>query len=146
MWLVPSERAFAGNRVWVTAAGVQYTTRDLGRMLTDFNLSTNSAMLEDVQDYDCTKPPGVEVHCSYGYNVSTDSEYVFKNFDLDESPKVIHGDGDGVVLTESLQVCAGWAQQQQQSVFVYRQPNVYHAYDLFLPDSVARIVQTCLAA
>lgn len=69
-------------------------------------------------------PPGVEVHCLYGYNVSTPDAFSYLNLKggektwnwFDYQPDVIEGNGDGTVNIRSLEACQRWKGQQSARV------------------------------
>ncbi|KHN84473.1 Group XV phospholipase A2 [Toxocara canis] len=53
--------------------------------------------------------PNVEIHCIYGYNVSTPEVLQWRKKDFpDYQPKVTFGDGDGTVNLRSLDACSRW--------------------------------------
>lgn len=87
-------------------------------------------MRKDVVKYTDFTAPGVEVHCLYGSNVDTVERLHYpKSSDLDGSPTLINGDGDGTVNARSLQACTHWIGMKEQlgkNVSTLQLPGVDH--------------------
>lgn len=72
-------------------------------------------MRKDSLKYTDFTAPGVEIHCLYGGNVSTVEQLDYrKSDDLDGSPTLINGDGDGTVNARSLKSCTKWQNTKKQ--------------------------------
>ena len=58
------------------------------------------------------RDPGVPMYCLYGDNMATQTGYAWPSPDFDQSPLLLHGDGDGTVPADSLRVCHHWPSTQ----------------------------------
>ncbi|XP_053606433.1 phospholipase A2 group XV-like [Plodia interpunctella] len=109
-WLMPSPLLWKPNEVLVQTDKYNYTIGDVQKWFTDMELPDAWEMFKDTQAYksDFTAP-GVEVHCLYGYNISTVEKLVYKPGTwLDGYPTLSLGDGDGTVNRRSLAACQYW--------------------------------------
>lgn len=75
-------------------------------------------MMKDTEQYKSNfSAPDVELHCLYGTGVPTVERLNYdKSGDLDGTPKLETGDGDGTVNYRSLSACMQWSKFQQPSV------------------------------
>jgi len=115
-------------------------------MLWDLKLEDPALILDTVTPFNPTVAPGVEVHCSFGYNVNTTTLLAYKDAAAETKPTMEMANGDGVVLLESLSVCAHWATQQNQPVHLHTYAGLYHAYEIFLDVPMADVVRACVTA
>lgn len=95
------------------------------------------------------EPPGVEVHCLYGYGIPTVEKWddfsnntsitrsvffhlsAFSRLHYSEGkfpaqPTLVTGDGDGTVNLRSLQSCNKWKTKQKQPIYEYPMKNIDH--------------------
>lgn len=109
-WLLPSALFWKPNEVLVQTDKYNYTINDFQKLFTDMELPDAWEMRKDTEKF--TKQftaPGVEVHCIYGYNISTVERLVYKpGAWLDGYPTLAMGDGDGTVNLRSLNACEHW--------------------------------------
>ncbi|XP_059058162.1 phospholipase A2 group XV-like [Achroia grisella] len=109
-WLMPSPVLWKPNEVLIQTDKYNYTVNDFQKWFMDMDLLDAWEMFKDTQKYkgDFTAP-GVEVHCLYGYNISTVERLVYKPGTwLDGYPSLAMGDGDGTVNIRSLSACRYW--------------------------------------
>lgn len=127
-WLTPSDRFWGPDEVLVSRPQRNYTVKNLKQFFTDLNLTDSYEMYLDTKDLirDLT-PPGVEVHCLHGMNVSTPGQLVYgPNTWPDTQPKVIPDNGDGTVNIRSLIACSKWIGKQKQKVYHTQFPGAEH--------------------
>ncbi|XP_013187011.1 phospholipase A2 group XV [Amyelois transitella] len=113
-WLMPSPLLWKPDEVLVQTDKFNYTIGDVHKWFADMDLPDAWEMFKDTQKYksDFTAP-GVEVHCLYGYNISTVEKLVYKPGTwLDGYPTLSMGDGDGTVNRRSLSACEYWAKRR----------------------------------
>ncbi|KPJ04760.1 Group XV phospholipase A2 [Papilio xuthus] len=109
-WLLPSPLVWRPDDVLVQTDKFNYTIEHFEKLFTDMELPTAWEMRKDTERYarDVTAP-GVELHCIYGYNLTTVERLVYKPGSwLDGAPQLAGGDGDGTVNLRSLEACARW--------------------------------------
>ncbi|XP_046961873.1 phospholipase A2 group XV-like [Vanessa cardui] len=109
-WLLPSPNFWKPSEVLVQTDKFNYTINDLQKLFTDMELPNAWEMRRDTEEFSRDfSAPGVELHCLYGYNVSTVERLVYKAGTwLDGSPALARGDGDGTVNLRSLSACERW--------------------------------------
>lgn len=85
-------------------------------------------MVKDTAEYKVNfTAPGVELHCLYGTGVSTVERLSYeKSGDLNSTPKLEMGDGDGTVNYRSLAACRQWTMLQKEPVHTMELQNVDH--------------------
>ncbi|KAM3957550.1 lysosomal phospholipase A and acyltransferase [Aphomia sociella] len=113
-WLMPSPLLWKPNEVLVQTDKFNYTINDFEKWFADMELPFAWEMFKDTQKYksDFTAP-GVEVHCLYGYNISTVERLVYKPGSwLDGYPTLAMGAGDGTVNLRSLSACQYWRKRR----------------------------------
>jgi lysophospholipase-3 len=145
-WLMPSDDFWSANETLVISPKRNYTVKDYKQYFSDINYMTGYYMHEDTVDL--TKkltPPGVEVHCLHGINVSTPAgfHYTDKSWP-DNQPDVINGNGDGTVNQRSLYACLRWEKQQKQKVFHQEYTGIDHMMilnDQFVLDYITSYIQ-----
>ncbi|XP_060080361.1 phospholipase A2 group XV-like [Ylistrum balloti] len=118
-WLLPSDRYWTADEILVTRPERNYTVKDFKQFFQDLNFTDGYDMHLDTKELirDLT-PPGVEVHCLHGHNISTPGRLEFgPNMWPDSQPKVIPDDGDGTVNIRSLHACTEWKGKQKQNVY-----------------------------
>ncbi|XP_013136093.1 PREDICTED: group XV phospholipase A2-like [Papilio polytes] len=109
-WLLPSPLVWRADDVLVQTDKFNYTIQHLEKLFTDMEMPTAWEMRKDTERYSRdASAPGVELHCLYGYNLTTVERLVYKPGTwLDGSPQLAGGDGDGTVNLRSLEACARW--------------------------------------
>ncbi|XP_033754287.1 group XV phospholipase A2-like [Pecten maximus] len=118
-WLMPSDLYWEADEILVSRPEKNYTVKDFKQFFLDLNYTDGYDMFLDTKDLtrDLT-PPGVEVHCLHGYNLTTPGRLVYgPNMWPDSQPKVIPDDGDGTVNIRSLIACKKWIGKQKQKVY-----------------------------
>ncbi|KAL4710278.1 hypothetical protein ACJJTC_003558 [Scirpophaga incertulas] len=127
-WLLPSSLFWKPSEVLVQTDKFNYTIKDLQKLFTDMDLPNAWEMHKDTQKYTADfTPPGVEVHCIYGYNITTVERLVYKpGAWLDGYPQLVGGDGDGTVNARSLAACRRWAGGAARPVTALPLPNAEH--------------------
>lgn len=129
-WLLPSPLFWKTNEVLVRAKSRDYTFGQLEDFFIDLNHTMGWEMRKDSMNYTTNfTPPGVEVHCLYGRNVSSVESIHYKKSPIataSEIPELIYGDGDGTVNIRSLEACLKWRTLQTQPVIVQAFDNVDH--------------------
>eukprot|EP01104_Vermistella_antarctica_P017259 TRINITY_DN608_c2_g1_i1.p1 TRINITY_DN608_c2_g1~~TRINITY_DN608_c2_g1_i1.p1 ORF type:complete len:449 (-),score=100.90 TRINITY_DN608_c2_g1_i1:125-1471(-) len=131
-WLLPNNNSnvFNESRVFLTTPERNYTLGDMRQLMIDAGVNVD--IFDDVAPYNTLEAPGVETVCSYGYNVSTEDTYVFTNDKgFGQLPSVTYDDGDGVVLSPSLEICTNWASNQTAPIHTLLQEGMSHAGELF---------------
>ncbi|KOB75373.1 Group XV phospholipase A2 [Operophtera brumata] len=109
-WLLPSPLFWKPTEVLVQTDKFNYTIAHFEKLFNDMELPNAWEMRKDVEKYSQDfQAPGVEVHCIYGYNMSTVERLVYKPGTwLDGYPTLANGDGDGTVNLRSLSACEHW--------------------------------------
>ncbi|XP_029837760.2 phospholipase A2 group XV [Ixodes scapularis] len=132
-YMMPDRLFWNSSEVLVSTLTANYTIADYYRFFKDIGFLDGYDMYKDTRPYMLdTTPPGVEVHCLHGRNVSTIEriEYHNKGFP-DIQPVVVYGDGDGTVNLRSLQGCLKFRGLQKEKVFVKPLDNVEHMAILY---------------
>ncbi|XP_030024885.2 phospholipase A2 group XV [Manduca sexta] len=113
-WLLPSPLFWKPSEVLVQTDKYNYTVKDFQKLFTDMELPTAWEMKKDTEQYmNDFSAPGVDVHCIYGYNISTVERLVYKPGTwLDGYPTLATGDGDGTVNLRSLSACERWRKRR----------------------------------
>ncbi|XP_028168991.1 group XV phospholipase A2-like [Ostrinia furnacalis] len=109
-WLLPSPLLWKPAEVLVQTDKFNYTIQHLQKLFTDMELPNAWEMRKDTERFSGDfSAPGVDVHCLYGYNISTVEKLVYKPGTwLDGYPTLAMGDGDGTVNLRSLSACQFW--------------------------------------
>ncbi|KAJ8729125.1 hypothetical protein PYW08_000706 [Mythimna loreyi] len=113
-WLLPSPLFWKPSEVLVQTDKYNYTINDFQKLFTDMELPDAWEMRKDTEKYTQDfSAPGVEVHCIYGYNITTVERLVYKPGTwLDGYPTLAMGDGDGTVNLRSLNACELWRKRR----------------------------------
>ncbi|XP_052747315.1 phospholipase A2 group XV [Bicyclus anynana] len=113
-WLLPSPNFWKPTEVLVQTDKFNYTINDLEKLFNDLDVPNAWEMRKDTEKYSRDfSAPGVELHCLYGYNISTVEKLVYKPGTwLDGSPTLVSGDGDGTVNLRSLSACERWGKRR----------------------------------
>ncbi|XP_045511551.1 phospholipase A2 group XV-like [Colias croceus] len=113
-WLLPSPNFWKPGEVLVQTDKFNYTINDLQRLFMDMDVPNAWEMRKDTEHLSRDfSAPGVELHCVYGYNISTVERLVYKPGTwLDGYPTLLTGDGDGTVNLRSLAACTHWAKRR----------------------------------
>nr|WNS50070.1 group XV phospholipase A2-like protein [Halisarca dujardinii] len=112
-FLAPRPDVF-GSQVLVRTPTKNYTAQNYQQLYQDIHYpigwQKHQAALGVIKGY---PNPGVPTFCIYGTNVPTPEQLVYnKSGDLlNAIPKIIHGNGDGSVNKESLEICHRWAKK-----------------------------------
>eukprot|EP01116_Phalansterium_solitarium_P004607 TRINITY_DN1564_c0_g1_i2.p1 TRINITY_DN1564_c0_g1~~TRINITY_DN1564_c0_g1_i2.p1 ORF type:complete len:405 (-),score=131.04 TRINITY_DN1564_c0_g1_i2:364-1578(-) len=143
-WMLPDSSLF-GDEVFLTTPDRNYTTYDFVQMYVDAKRPVPAAMVEAMLPYkSAVTPPGVDIVCVYGYNVST-PVLVVTNTSLTD-PKagysVINGDGDNCVMRRGLELCDTWAGLQPQPAKSMPIANMQHGDGLYNPLALRLVLQT----
>ncbi|XP_072937181.1 lysosomal phospholipase A and acyltransferase-like [Epargyreus clarus] len=151
-WLIPSPLFWKPSEVLVQTDKYNYTISDLQKLFTDMEVPNAWEMRKDTEKYTQDfSPPGVELHCLYGYNISTVEKLVYKPGTwLDGYPTLAAGDGDGTVNARSLAACERWAKRRARAtlngkpVKALALPNAEHLkilHDQRVVDYVVTVMQ-----
>ncbi|CAH2237346.1 jg22261 [Pararge aegeria aegeria] len=71
-WLLPSKNFWKPSEVLVQTDKFNYTINDLEKLFNDLDVPNAWEMRKDTEKYSSDfSAPGVELHCLYGYNIST---------------------------------------------------------------------------
>lgn len=124
-FLAPSNKFWSKEDILVSTSKRNYTVNDYHQFFNDINYLTGWEMWKDVHGliHDMI-PPGVEVHCLHGANVSTIERLSYTDFS--DQPTIHPGDGDGTVNLRSLRGCLIWQDQQKPKVYHQEFNNVDH--------------------
>lgn len=126
-WLMPYDTFWGADEILVSQPKRNYTVNDYRQFFEDINYPTGYMMRKDTENLiKKLTPPGVEVFCIHGVNISTPAQLNFLNGFPDEQPSVKSGAGDGTVNIRSLLGCLRWQKQQSQPVHHYVIPNAEH--------------------
>ncbi|XP_049868362.1 phospholipase A2 group XV-like [Pectinophora gossypiella] len=109
-WLLPARALWKPSEVLVQTDKYNYTINDFQKLFIDMELPNAWEMRKDTERFSSDfSAPGVELHCLYGYNISTVERLVYKPGTwLDGYPALQAGDGDGTVNLRSLRACELW--------------------------------------
>jgi hypothetical protein len=127
LWMLPP----LNSRDYVVYTPAKnYTNADLQELLKDLNSTASWDLYNyEMSAGDRVKPPGVPVHCVYGYDVRTGTGMFFSSLNppAKEEGKWLNGsDGDGTVPLYSLSACDGFAAGQDKPVQVHRLQGAKH--------------------
>eukprot|EP01116_Phalansterium_solitarium_P010783 TRINITY_DN2604_c0_g1_i2.p1 TRINITY_DN2604_c0_g1~~TRINITY_DN2604_c0_g1_i2.p1 ORF type:complete len:403 (+),score=109.89 TRINITY_DN2604_c0_g1_i2:90-1298(+) len=143
-WMLPDASLF-GDEVFLTTPHANYTSNDFVQMLQDAKHPTAAAMFEAMVPFkSAVTPPGVDVVCLYGYNVSTPLR-VFTNsssLSVDALYEVFPGDGDNCVLRRGLELCDTWAGMQSQPSKSIPVANMQHGDGLYHPLALRLVLES----
>ncbi|CAH2067613.1 unnamed protein product, partial [Iphiclides podalirius] len=116
-WLLPSPLFWKPTEVLVQTHKFNYTIEHFQQLFTDMDVPNAWEMRKDTEEFTRDfSAPGVEVHCLYGYNISTVERLVYAaGAWLDGYPTLVSGDGDGTVNLRSLTGCLHWAKQRRRA-------------------------------
>jgi len=127
-FLLPSQRLWRSDEILIESELRNYTVSDYRLFFQDINYMNGYNMWIDVKNltYNMT-PPGVEVHCLYGYGIDTMQKLIYKKGEFpDSQPHTLYGDGDGTVNLRSLRSCLEWEGKQLQNVYHQNYSKVSH--------------------
>ncbi|XP_055933165.1 phospholipase A2 group XV-like isoform X1 [Argiope bruennichi] len=129
-YMMPSDMFWAPDEILVTTDKKNYTIRDFYDFFQDIDFPVGYEMVKDTYPFAHIglNPPGVEIHCLYGANVTNTIDRLdYRGTShFPDNPKLITGDGDGTVNIRSLEACKRWSGKQQQKVYSQPLPNVDH--------------------
>lgn len=132
-YMMPDRLFWKDDEVLVSTLKKNYTLANYSTFFEDIGFSDGYEMYKDTRSYMLDpSPPGVEVHCLHGRNVSTIEriEYHKPGFP-DIQPEVVYGDGDGTVNIRSLLGCLNFRGRQSQPVHIKALDNVEHMSILY---------------
>lgn len=119
VFLLPSSKFWSPDDIIMSRPSRNYTVNDYQQFFQDIGYEIGYEIHKDTKDliYDLN-PPNVEIHCLYGYNVSTGDRYIYDNDKTfpDVQPKIIYGNGDGTVNYKSLIAYKTWIGKQSQDI------------------------------
>lgn len=141
-YLLPTEQTF-GNTTLITTPEGNFTAADFDELLLAVGANNTAQMLVDMDQYRSFQAPGVELHCIVGYNISTIASVIYPD-GLGSAMNTTYADGDGVVLSRSLDICDQWNTSQSQPINTIRIPNVQHGDPVFLPEVIQYFISTVL--
>ncbi len=116
-WLTPTSSVF-GNKVLVSTPSRKYTANDYEELYEKIGYTNGYRFFQGhgVQSLLPNYPnPNVKTYCYYGVDVPTPIQFIYKKdfspgvSTISLTPRVVNGDGDGVVNIESLTVCHKWS-------------------------------------
>ena len=108
-WLMPSPDFWKSSEVLVTGPKGNYTVKDYLQFFRDIDFETGYEMYKDNVGFVFNQPPGVEVYCFHGTNMSTPAQFIYSQKQWhDSQPTVVNGPGDGTVNLRSLHGCLRW--------------------------------------
>jgi len=126
IWLFPTNQVF-GDEIFIYTPKKNYTANDSYQLLLDAQANDSAKIWKDIESFFSWEAPGVSTTCFIGYNVSTMKAVYYSDQNLNNEPKeIVNSDGDGTVLTPSLEFCGSWESQQSQPVNLFRVPNMVH--------------------
>uniref|UniRef100_A0A1E1WVS1 Putative phospholipase A2 n=1 Tax=Tityus obscurus TaxID=1221240 RepID=A0A1E1WVS1_TITOB len=142
-FVAPSNKFWSQEDVLVSTPKRNYTVDDYYQFFEDINYTVGWEMWKDVQGliHDMT-PPGIEVHCLHGANVSTIERLSYTDFS--EQPTIFEGDGDGTVNLRSLRGCLIWKKEQKAQVYHQEFENVDHMGILSNPQALSYIAKVLM--
>ncbi|PAA85063.1 hypothetical protein BOX15_Mlig030608g4 [Macrostomum lignano] len=137
--LMPHPQFWPAGETLISRPGRNYSTAEYDQFFVDIGYQLGSRMrAAAVAGYRPDLPPGVEVHCVYGYGLKTPGRLIWRsNADWpDAQPDVDWDDGDGTVNSRSLAACADlWGGgAQAQPVFNFTIPGAEHLKILHRPE------------
>ncbi|CAL1265696.1 unnamed protein product [Larinioides sclopetarius] len=129
-YMMPSDLLWAPNETLMITDKKNYTVRDFYEFFQDIDFPVGYEMVKDTYPFAHIgfNPPGVEIHCLYGVNVTNTIDRLdYRDTShFPDNPKLVTGDGDGTVNIRSLEACKRWSGKQQQKVYSQSLPNVDH--------------------
>ncbi|KAM7396229.1 hypothetical protein PAMP_019286 [Pampus punctatissimus] len=119
-WMVPSEKVWPEDHVYISTPTFNYTNQDYQRFFTDINFEDGWYMWEDAKNLTSDlHPPGVELWCMYGVGLQTVVTYIYdEKFPNADPVDFIYADGDDTVDSFSMSLCKRWVGQQEKPVHV----------------------------
>ncbi|XP_012229348.1 lysosomal phospholipase A and acyltransferase-like [Linepithema humile] len=143
-WLLPSKLFWKDTEILVQSDVKNYTLNNLQQYFIDIGIPNAWEFRKDNEKYQLDfTAPGVEVHCLYGSNVDTVEKLLYNGKDLNSSPQLVSGNGDGTVNIRSLEACAHWQQSQKQKIYYQGFPGVDHT-NILKNSSILAYIKTIL--
>jgi hypothetical protein len=134
-FLLPTPQVFQ-DTILVSTPDGNYTASDFPELLDMVGANITSQMLIDMASLRNFSAPGVPLHCVVGYNLSTVATVDYPT-GFGGNITSTSEDGDGVVLSQSLDVCDGWNTTQTQPINTIRVPNMQHGDPVFDPQVIS---------
>ncbi|XP_064478264.1 phospholipase A2 group XV-like [Ornithodoros turicata] len=137
-YMMPDRNYWAQDEVLVSTLKRNYTIADYPQFFHDIDFPEGYEMYKDTRPYmmDLT-PPGVEIHCLFGQNVSTINSIAYRKSGFpDIQPEIVFGDGDGTVNIRSLLGCQKFRALQAQPINVKAYPGVDHMGILYNKEAI----------
>ena len=112
--MIPSDTFWNDSELLVTGRIGNYTVKDYKRLFYDIDYPVGYMMRQDTEGLiKDMAPPGVDVYCIHGSNVSTQAVLHYSGEKWhDTQPDVTFGPGDGTVNLRSLKGCLKWVGKQ----------------------------------
>jgi len=124
-WMMPSGAFWKQDEELVSANRMEYTLSNLEDFFYKYKQPQAWKLYKDVLNYtNHQEPPGVEVHCLYGSNVTNTLEQL-RYDESEQANHVYSSDGDGTVNLRSLQGCRKWIRPEEK-VYYSEYENVGH--------------------
>ncbi|XP_015921524.1 lysosomal phospholipase A and acyltransferase [Parasteatoda tepidariorum] len=146
-YVMPSQLLWKDNEVMMITDKKNYTKNDFYQLFQDIDFPDGYEMYKDTLPYALKgmNPPGVEIHCMHGINVTQTIEMLdYRNTShFPDNPKLIYGDGDGTVNVRSLEACLLWQGKQKQKIYHTPLNNVDHMgilADLHVLDYIKHVI------
>ncbi|XP_078400248.1 phosphatidylcholine-sterol acyltransferase [Cetorhinus maximus] len=144
-WLLPTRRAWPADHVFISTPTYNYTYNDYRKFFTDigyedgwFKWQHSKGFLTDLP------PPGVDMYCMYGAEISTPMTYIYdESFPSNQPVQILYGVGDNTVSLKSLSLCREWKDQQKQKIHVIELPGRHH-FDTIYDNQALGIIQDIL--
>lgn len=141
-FLLPTPQFFPATNLVQTPQG-NFTAADFVELLDLAGANVTADMLADMEQYRNFQAPGVTLHCIVGYNISTIATVDYLT-GFSGNITTTEEDGDGVVLSTSLDVCDQWNTTQSQPINTIRIPNLQHGDPVFDTTVIQYFLSTVL--
>ncbi|GFQ78904.1 phospholipase A2 group XV [Trichonephila clavata] len=129
-YMMPSDQLWGPDEIIMITEKKNYTVKDFYDFFQDIQFPDGYEMVKDTYPFTQMglNPPGVEVHCLYGSNVTNTIDRLdFRDTaHFPDNPKLVLGNGDGTVNIRSLEACKKWIGKQKQKVSFLPLYNVDH--------------------
>lgn len=144
-WMLPFERFWPNDHVFISTPTTNYTTQDYERFFTDINFEDGWHMWVDTKNLTGElTPPEVEVWCMYGVGLPTPVTYVYDEAFPNADPvDFVYADGDDTVDSFSMSLCKRWIKQQSKPVHVTEFRGLTHL-DIVYHEKVLNLIQYIL--
>ena len=131
MYAVIPKPEIWGDTVLVSTPTKTYSAKQYEQLFTDLGIPDSYQKFKAVLDMNPNYPaPNVPTVCTYGSGGCTPKKLVYEH-DFNGtspdgiSPRVVYGDGDGIVNVENALVCRAWESMKPKYDFSYREREGY---------------------